>query len=49
MTSFLWNACDKKSKIHWISWQNLFQSKENGGIGFHDVGDLNQALLAKQA
>ncbi|XP_048608923.1 uncharacterized protein LOC125584472 [Brassica napus] len=49
IVEYWWSSGDKKRKISWVAWQKLCKPKEQGGLGFHDIGKFNQALLGKQA
>ena len=49
MRDFWWSNGGSRRKLPWVSWETMCKSKEEGGLGFHDIGRFNQALLGKQA
>ncbi|KAK6162202.1 hypothetical protein DH2020_002043 [Rehmannia glutinosa] len=46
---YFWGGSSNERKLHWLSWNKIARSKENGGLGFRHLRAFNLALLAKQA
>ncbi|CAM8948289.1 unnamed protein product [Rhodiola kirilowii] len=45
---FWWSGKQGSKTVHWLKYNLLCETKEDGGLGFRDLHVLNQAFLAKQ-
>uniref|UniRef100_A0A803NHM6 Reverse transcriptase zinc-binding domain-containing protein n=1 Tax=Cannabis sativa TaxID=3483 RepID=A0A803NHM6_CANSA len=49
MAGFWWKGSNNGNKgIWWMSWDRMCLPKDNGGMGFRNLQDINLALLGKQ-
>lgn len=47
MRRSIWGKTDQLRKIHWCSWEVIYQPKDRGGLGLLCPRDINLAMLAK--
>ena len=45
--NFLWGSTVSAKKIHWVGWDKVTKSKEEGGLRFQTAKGRNVALLSK--
>ena len=45
--NFLWGTMETAKKIHWVGWQKVTRTKEEGGLGLQVAKGRNTAFLAK--
>ncbi|KAJ0582905.1 putative RNA-directed DNA polymerase [Helianthus annuus] len=44
---FLWGGSSEVNKVHWVAWDRVASPIKMGGLGLHNLKDVNIALLAK--
>lgn len=46
---FLWGDNNDTKKIHLVNWEEVYEPRENGGLGLRMGKNFNEALIAKLA
>lgn len=44
---FSWNNTFGGTNKHWVAWNEMCYPKEEEGVGFRSLYDMNKALFAK--
>jgi hypothetical protein len=44
---YWWSQNDEVRMMHWVRWEKMKLSKEEGGLGFQDLYSFNLARLGK--
>ncbi|OMP13682.1 hypothetical protein COLO4_01156 [Corchorus olitorius] len=45
--NFIWGSTNERRKLHYVNWETVTNSKENGGLGIKAAKHLNEAFMAK--
>ncbi|GMP98870.1 hypothetical protein CsSME_00046588 [Camellia sinensis var. sinensis] len=45
--NFLWGGSDSSRKVHLVKWREVTNSKNQGGLGVRDLGEVNVSMLLK--
>ncbi|XP_027166037.1 uncharacterized protein LOC113766004 [Coffea eugenioides] len=48
MANYWWGEANGRNKMHWRAWDKMSLDRKEGGLGFHELGAFNTALLGKQ-
>lgn len=46
-SNFLWGGSDAKRSVHLVNWTEVTKSKNQGGLGVRDLGEMNECMLLK--
>lgn len=45
--NFLWSGMVERKGIAWVTWLDISESREKGGLGVKHMGHFNSAMFSK--